>query len=191
MSQVIVCYLRSSSELLEDHVLNRLAAYRAPHSSHNDGAPMVHVELYFPDSTNRDAGLSAGIHYGGKMFMFPKRFQRNDWVFHAIPASHAQVAKAKSFCRRQVGAGFNYAGFYLPRACNVSHSYRVHNSGHKRMSWYCSELVSYALCHAGIIDSAVAKLASEHPNQTYHAIAESCDTFMDSARSLTSTSIEL
>lgn len=187
---VIVCYLRSSSDLLEDHILNRLAALRAPGAQSN-GAPIVHAELYFPDSNNRDTGLSAGIHYGGTMFMYPKKFKRSGWVFQSIPASTQQVAKAKAFCRRQIGAQFNYAGFYLPSMCNVSHAYRTRNACHKRMPWYCSELVAYALLHAGIVDDATAKAASVHPNQTYHAIADNCSTCMDSARSLLDTSIEL
>ncbi len=191
MTQIIVCYLRSSSDLLEDHILNRLAAFRAPRCSAQEGEPMVHTELYFPDTNNRNTGLSAGIHYGGTMFMYPKSFKRSDWVFHSIPASSQQIAKAKAFCRRQMGATFNYAGFYLPPMCNVSHSYRVKNSGHKRMPWYCSELVSYALLHAGIIDNTTAKMAAAHPNQTFHAISEACDVFMDSARSLHDTSITL
>ena len=188
MTEIIVCFLRSSSHLLEDHILNRMAAYRAPGDSDE---PMVHVELYFPDRNSSNNGLSAGIHYGGKMFLHAKTFKRSDWVFHAIPASEAQIKKAKAFCRRQIGAPFNYAGFYLPAMCNITHNYRVKNASHKRMPWYCSELVSYALLHAGIIDSTTAKISSYHPQQTYESLTGACDMYIASARNLQSTSIEL
>ena len=187
---IIVCYLRSSSTLLQDHFLNRMAAIRAPATDDNS-EPMVHVELYFPDPSDRDTGLSAGIHYGGRMFMFPKTFKRTDWTFHSVPATQRQVAKAKAFCRRQLGASFNYQGFFLPSPCNLTHSYRVRNADTKRMQWYCSELVSYALHHAGILDDAATKHASKHPTAMYNVMNDHCDTYMDSARSLKGNIIQL
>ena len=188
--QIIVCYLRSSSALLEDHILNRMAALLAPKTT--DGRdPVVHVELYFPDTRNRDTGLSAGIHYGGQMFMYPKTFRRADWTFHSIPATARQVCLAKSFCERQKGAGFNYSGFFLPGGCNIGHGYRVRNLSTRRMPWYCSELVAYALLHAGIIDDSDAIAARSHPQSSYDVIQSQCDTFMDSARSLQGDILQL
>ena len=188
--KIIVCYLRASSAVLEDHILNRLAASFAPDSESADDA-VVHVELYFPDQHNRDKGLSAGIHYGGRMFMFPKAFSRSDWTFHSIPATDRQVQLAKSFCERQRGAGFNYAGFFLPRVCNLGHSYRVRNSDTKRMPWYCSELVAYTLLHAGLLSGQDAADASVHPHAAYLTIQAQCDTYMDSARSLANQALDL
>lgn len=187
---IIVCYLRSSSNLLQDHFLNRMAALRAP-TAQDNSEPMVHVELYFPNENDRDTGLSAGIHYGGRMFMFPKAFKRTDWTFHSIPATSRQIARAKAFCRRQLGAGFNYHGFFLPSACNIGHGYRVRNADTKRMPWFCSELVAYALHHADILDDGATKLASSHPTAMYNVMLEQCDTFMDSARSLKGNVIQL
>ena len=188
--KIIVCYLRASSAVLEDHFLNRMAAAFAPKRDRADDA-VVHVELYFPDRYNRDTGVSAGIHYGGRMFMFPKRFSRSDWTFHSIPANDRQVALAKSFCERQRGAGFNYTGFFMPKACNLGHSYRVRNSDTKRMPWYCSELVAYTLLHAGLLTSNDAREASAHPHAAYETIQAQCDTYMDSARSLRDQTLQL
>jgi len=188
--RIIVCYLRSSSALLEDHILNRLAALLAPKTT--DGRdPVVHVELYFPDKHNRDTGVSAGIHYGGQMFMYPKQFRRADWTFHSIPATERQVALAKSFCERQRGASFNYPGFFLPGGCNIGHGYRARNLPTKRMPWYCSELVAYALMYAGIIDESATKSARLHPQSSYDIIQSRCDTYMDSARSLQGDILQL
>jgi hypothetical protein len=188
--KIIICYLKASSAVLEDHFLNRMAAAFAPKRNKSDDA-VVHVELYFPDRHNRDTGVSAGIHYGGNMFMFPKAFSRSDWTFHSIPATDRQVALAKAFCERQRGAGFNYTGFFLKDACNLGHSYRVRNSDIKRMPWYCSELVAYTLLHAGILSDSDAREARVHPHAAYEIIQSRCNTYMDSARSLIDQSLTL
>ena len=125
------------------------------------------------------------------MFMFPKTFRRTDWTFHSVPVTERQLTRAKAFCRRQLGAGFNYQGFFLPSPCNIGHSYRVRNADTKRMPWYCSELVSYALHHAGVLDDTAAKLASSHPTATFNVMHDHVDTYMDSARSLKGDIIQL
>jgi len=187
-SKIIVCYLKASSAVLQDHFLNRMAAAFAPGESKD---AIVHVELYFPDRINRDQGLSAGIHYGGQMFMYPKTFSRSDWVFHSITATDRQVSLAKRFCERQKGAGFNYPGFFLPGTCNLGHSYRIQNLDTKRMPWYCSELVAYTLLYAGILENEDAQDARSHPQAAYNVIQNRCNTYLDSARSLQGKSLEL
>ncbi len=188
--KIVACYLRSSSALLDDHVLNRLATYFAPPTMDNR-EPVVHVELYFPDENCPENGVSAGIHYGGQMFMHAKRFQRANWTFQSIPATENQVARAKRFCERQKGAPFNRFGFYMPAMCNMGHRYREQNLLTKKMPWYCSELVAYTLLHAGLIDTQCAKHARLHPQSMYDAIQESCNVFVDCARSFDSTTLEL
>lgn len=153
--------------------------------------PVVHVELFFPDATSEHTGLSAGIHYGGQMFMHPKTFSRRHWVFHSISATPRQVQLAKAFCERQKGANFNYLGFYTPHACNIGHAYRMRNLDTQRMPWFCSELVAYTLLHAGLLSSAEAKAAAKHPQMSYNVIQNSCDTYMDSARSLSGSTLSL
>ena len=137
-------------------------------------------------------GLSAGIHYGGKVFMYPKLFSRKHWVFHAIPATQRQIEKAKEFFKVQQGASFNYRGFFGPEMCNISHSNRLislHNK--KRSQWFCSELVSYALMHAGILSSEDTLIARKHPNASYHVIQNKCDTFVDCARVVDQQNLQL
>ena len=189
-SKIIVCYLKASSAVLQDHFLNRMAAAFAPKGPESKDA-VVHVELYFPDKGNRDRGLSAGIHYGGQMFMFPKAFSRSDWTFHSIAATDRQVSLAKNFCERQRGAGFNYPGFFLPDTCNLGHAYRLRNLDTKRMPWYCSELVAYTLLHAGILGDDDARAARLHPHAAYTIIQDRCHTYMDSARSLHGNILQL
>jgi hypothetical protein len=190
--KIIACYLRAGSDVLEDHMLNRLAAYTAPrYEDARQRNPVVHVELYFPDAQNRDTGLSAGICYGGQVFMHPKRFSRTSWEFHSIPVTEAQLLRAKSFCDRQRGAPFNYRGFFVPRACGLGHRYRTERLSTHKMPWYCSELVAYALLHAGILDEDMTLEASAHPNAAYHVIESRCSTFIDCARNISSQKLEL
>lgn len=191
--KIIVCYLRAGSAVLDDHILNRAAAFMAPPNTQSSDhlPPVIHVELFFPDTADPNRGLSAGIHYGGSVFMHPKSFRRNDWVFHSIPATASQVRIAKAFCERQRGAGFNYFGFFGPSMCNIGNNYRVRNLDTKRMPWFCSELVAYTLLHAGILDNGETREASVHPNAAYNIIQTCCDTFVDSARNLTGRSLQL
>ena len=191
-NKIVVCYLRAGSAVLDDHILNRLAKYFAPrYNDGHDHEPVVHVELFFPNAVS-DGGLSAGIHYGGKVFMYPKTFSRKHWVFHSIPATPEQIKRAKEFFQSQQGASFNYRGFFCPEMCNIGHSTRLMCiNGKKRSQWYCSELVSYALMHAGILQEKDVLKARKHPNASYHVIQNKCSTFVDCARVLRSQQLEL
>ena len=189
--KIIVCYLRADSSVLQDHVLNRMAAYMAPKYGNSDQAPVVHVELFFPNTGDDQNGLSAGICYGGQVFMHPKKFSRTNWEFHSIPVSDRQVYDVKSFLDRQRGASFNYRGFFAPRVCGIGHEYRVQHLATHKMQWYCSELAAYALMYGSVLESADAYEASSHPNATYHIIDERCNTFMDCARNIKDTKLSL
>ena len=189
--KIIVCYLRADSSVLQDHILNKMAAYLAPTFEEDERPPVVHVELFFPDEKHNESGLSAGICYGGQAFMHPKRFSRPNWEFHSIPVTESQLAKAKAFCNRQRGASFNYRGFFLPRPCGVTHSYRTGNLMQERMNWYCSELCAYALMHAEVLSPEETFEASAHPNAAHNVIEKSCDTYIDCARNIDSSKLQL
>lgn len=189
--KIIACYLRAGSDVLEDHILNRMAAYMAPKYDGDTQDPVVHVELFFPNTDDPNTGLSAGICYGGQVFMHPKRFTRTNWEFHSIPVTEEQLYKAKAFCDRQRGANFNYRGFFTPRPCGLGHNYRTARLGTHKMPWYCSELVSYALMHAGVLNGPNAYEASGHPNAAYNVIDTYCNTFIDCARNITNKRLEL
>ena len=191
--KIVVCYLRADSAVLDDHVLNRMAAFTAPRyaTEDRDTHPIVHVELFFPNKTDDGNGLSAGICYGGQVFMHPKRFSRSNWEFHSIPATEVQVTRTKDFIDRQRGSGFNYRGFFTPRACGVPHSDRLHKMNTHRMNWYCSELTAYALLQGGLLSNENAYEASTHPNATYFSIENNCSTFVDCARNLKGATLSL
>lgn len=189
--KIIACYLRAGSSVLEDHILNRMAAYMAPKYDGDEQDPVVHVELFFPNVDDTTTGLSAGICYGGQVFMHPKQFTRTNWEFHSIPVTEDQLRKAKAFCDRQRGAGFNYRGFFSPRPCGLGHDYRAARLATHKMPWYCSELVAYTLMHAGVLDGPNAYEASAHPNAAYNIIDTYCNTFIDCARNISHKRLEL
>ena len=189
--KIVVCYLRADSSVLQDHILNRLAALMAPKYPNASGAPVVHVELFFPDEMDESNGMSAGICYGGQVFMHPKRFTRSHWEFHSVPVSNAQFLTARKFVETQRGGAFNTRGFFSPQICNVSPSTRIDSEHVARQKWYCSELAAYTLRHSGVIDNADAYEASGHPNATFHVVERCCDTFVDSARNLAGTKLTL
>ena len=189
--KIIICYLRADSKVLQDHVLNRMAAKLAPVAQSDVRAPVVHVEMFFPDANNANTGLSAGICYGGQVFMHPKQFSRPNWEFHSIPVTENQLLKAKRFCDFQRGASFNYRGFFAPRMCNIGTRTRIAQSTKKHMPWYCSELVSYALFNAGILDENATYTASAHPHAVYQVIEDQCNTFIDCARNISNKKLEL
>ena len=171
--KIIACFLPASSSLLEQSWLNTLAARMAPANTHGR-EPMVHAELFLPKYEVGDdvSGVSCGIHYGGKVFMAPKLFSRKDWLFRSFSCTPQQRKKVEEFCQKQVGSKFNYMGYYTP--CNLA------GRNQEQGPWYCSELTSAALSHAGIIDHDQA--AASHPDALYEYILES--TYADCGRNI-------
>ena len=172
--KIMVCFLPSSSELLEKSILNTLAARFAPTNKDNRD-PMVHVELFFPTARANDAmlGHSCGIHYGGKVFCAPKRFSKRNWLFRTIPVNKQQYEKLLHFCKAQENGKFNYAGYYAPCSL-VPRAHRLQEPLIHQQSWYCSELASSALEYAGILEQGGDSYT--HPDRLYENIKDVCHT---------------
>ncbi len=190
-NKLMVCFLPSSSELLEKSVLNTLAAKLAPSTGANRSEPMVHAELFFPKYEMGDVvgGDSCGIHYGGKVFVSPKTFSRKNWVFRSISCTPEQYKSTMDFCQSQVGGGFNYLGYYAP--CNLFNNGGNTQNGmalDNMQSWYCSELTAAALRHSNIL-SPSASDAHKHPESLYQAIMDV--SYADSARKFTPGALQL
>lgn len=182
---VMVCFLPASSDLLEKSVLNTMAAKLAPAVTDNRTHPMVHAELFFPEYEIEDTvgGESCGIHYGGTVFMAPKTFSRKNWLFRSIGVTQEQRDKLRNFCRKQVGGGFNYLGYYAP--CSLFSGTDVHND--QTRSWYCSELAASALQHANVID--MDGNAHLHPELLYQAVLDA--SFADCGRTVQFSKLQL
>ena len=185
-TKVIVCFLPSTSELLQKSWLNTAAARLAPPNAEGR-KPMVHAELFFPAQEDAEgaSGLSCGIHYGGKVFMSPKRFSKKDWIFHSFSCDQSKYNKMKKFCADQVGGGFNYAGYFTP--CNIASRNRYTNA--TQQSWYCSELVASALQAADLIEPGLH--AHQHPDQLYQIVRDSEITYLDTGRRFDTSKLQL
>ena len=185
--KVMVCFLPSSSELLQKSFLNTMATRLAPKNKDNR-EPMVHVELFFPTSCSNDSmlGHSCGIHYGGQVFCAPKKFSKRNWLFRTIPISKPQHEKLLRFCKSQEKGKFNYAGYYAP--CSLMpRKNRIQEPLISEQSWYCSELVTSALEYAGVIEQGSD--AHRHPDCLYEHIKDL--TYADCARSLSTAVLDL
>jgi len=182
---LMVCFLPSSSELLEKSILNTLAAKFAPALTNGREHPMVHAELFFPDYVVGDVvgGKSCGIHYGGNVFLSPKTFSRSTWEFRSISCTPSQYGKALSFCKSKVGNPFNYMGYYSPCALRPFDP----RSNQSKKSWYCSELSAAALHYADILPDVGQSYT--HPELLYQAVAEI--SYADSARNLLTSKLLL
>lgn len=77
----------------------------------------------------------------------------------SIPCSPEQRAAALAFARAQVGKGYDYAGL-------LCFSFAPRWQDHRR--WFCSELTTAALVHAGII--AAPKAWRVSPGDLYRLV---------------------
>ena len=185
--KVMVCFLPSSSELLQKSILNSMAARFAPANSDNR-EPMVHVELFFPTASSNESilGHSCGIHYGGTVFCAPKKFSKRNWLFRTLSVTKDQHKKLLHFCKSQENGKFNYAGYYAPCSL-VPRRQRIQDPLINEQSWYCSELVSSALEYAGILE--IGGDSHTHPDRLFENIKDV--TYADCARSLETTILDL
>lgn len=185
--KVMICFLPSSSDLLQKSWLNTMAAKLAPKNDENR-EPMVHVELFFPTRTSQDSilGHSCGIHYGGKVFYAPKQFSKKNWMFRTLPVTRQQHAKLLRFSKAQENGGFNYSGYYAP--CSLMpRKNRISEPLIEEQSWYCSELVASALEYANLLQPGSD--AHTHPDALYEQVKDS--TYADCARSLDTAILKL
>lgn len=178
MPKLYVCFLSADSDLLQKHVLNMAAAWMAPTTE--DGKPMVHSEVFFPQHDNDSSviGKSCGIHYGGQVFVQEKRFSRSNWIFRALTCTDAQYNKMLRYCNSQRGGGFNYMGYFTP--CGSSIESRLNSDGPQQ--WYCSELSTAILHNGGIIDDSDVPVCSTHPQLLYDKMVPM--TFADCGRNI-------
>lgn len=154
--KLLLAFLASDSELLESHILNKAAAWVSGVNN-----PMIHVEAVFVsnESSGDIVGRSCSIHYGGKVFLEPKRFSRKQWRFRSVDMTDAQVASAYKFCQDHVGESFNKLGFFMQPVV-----------GSRRMSkntWFCSEIVAGALRAGGM-----QVKESLHPHELYTTVCK-------------------
>ena len=83
--KIMLCFVRSDSDILEASWLNRAAASMA--TTDSGESPFIHAELLFcppganTGSTDTVSGLACSIVYSGSVHLESKRFSRKEWCF--------------------------------------------------------------------------------------------------------------
>ena len=171
--KIMLCFVRSDSDILEASWLNRIAASIA--STEDDTAPFIHAEILFcpPGAENgKDtvSGLACSIVYSGSVHLESKRFSRKEWFFRSMECSKSQYDTMLEYCQERQGDGFNHMGYFLYwspfRPSPMSYTYLGLSP-----RWYCSEIVIAALKEGDILDDSVSN--SMHPHALYQLVQPS------------------
>lgn len=171
--KIMLCFVRSDSDILEASWLNRIAASMA--STEDDTAPFIHAELLFcppgaENSKDSIAGLACSIVYSGSVHLERKRFSRKEWFFRSMECSKSQYDTMLEYCQERQGDGFNHMGYFLYwspiRPSPMSYTYFGLTP-----RWYCSEIVIAALKEGDILDASVPN--SMHPHALYEIVQPS------------------
>ena len=171
MPQLQLCFVRADSEILDPSVLNRAAAFMA--NNKTDQPPYIHVELLFVPHSGTEGvgsdvvGEACSIVYGSGVHLERKRFSRRQWVFRSIQCSEEEYDKIYDFCRSHRGEHFNLLGYYMFWSpVKISPMFYTYFGMSPR--WFCSQIVTAALQHGGLLDSDVS--SSVHPNDLFHMV---------------------
>ncbi len=171
--QIMVCFVRSDSTVLQESWLNSAASYFAPRAPRN-GAPYIHAELLFVPKNNQLRnqsevyGDACSIVYSGSVHMNKKRFSRKEWEFRSIEVTDQNFKAMKNFCNEHVGESFNHLGYFMYWAGMLAPKPMFYTYFGMYPRWYCSEIVIGALKIGGILDDVFP--SAEHPDRLYHHI---------------------
>ena len=171
--QIMLCFVRSDSDILESSWLNRAASSLA--SNEDGSAPFIHSELLFcppgtSSGTDSVAGLACSIVYGGAVHLETKRFSRKEWFFRSMKCSKGQYNSMMDFCKSVKGNGFNHMGYFLYWS-PISPSPMSYTYLGMSPRYFCSEVVIAALKSGAILDETVE--TSMHPNDLYKLVKNS------------------
>ena len=183
--QIMICFVRSDSAVLQESWLNTAASYFAPRAPRT-GAPYIHAELLFVPKNNalRNSaevyGDACSIVYGGTVHMTKKRFSRKEWEFRSMECSEKQYKAMKNFCNEHVGESFNHLGYFMYWAGIFAPKPMFYTYLGMCPRWYCSEIVIGALKAGGILEQEFPN--AEHPDRLYHHIKS--QSMMDCGRNM-------
>lgn len=173
--QIMLCFVRSDSSVLQESWLNSAASALAPRNPRN-GSPYIHVEILFVPKNNQLRnksevyGDACSIVYSGTVHMQKKRFSRKEWEFRSMEVSEKDYNNMKNFCKEHQGDSFNHLGYFLywtgPFAPKPTF-YTYFGMGPR---WYCSEIVIGALKAGNQLEEDYPD--AEHPDSLYHHIKE-------------------
>jgi hypothetical protein len=168
--KIMLCFVRSDSDILESSWLNRMAASLA--TTEDNSAPFIHAELLFcqPGSapgSDTVSGLACSIVYSGSVHLESKRFSRKEWFFRSMECSKSQYDSMLSFCKVHQGDGFNHLGYFLYWS-PLRFSPTAYTWLGMSPRWFCSEIVIGALKEGDILEDTVS--SSMHPHDLYKLV---------------------
>ena len=185
--KIMLCFVRSDSDILESSWLNRVAASLA--RTNDDTAPFIHAELLFcPQGGNSTqdsvSGLACSIVYSGSVHLEQKRFSRKEWFFRSMECSKSQYDTMLTFCKERQGDSFNHLGYFMywsPFSPSpMSYTYLGMSP-----RWYCSEIVIAAMKEGDMLASEVSD--SMHPHDLYKLVQGS--SMADCGRNMKSVTL--
>ena len=168
--KIMLCFVRSDSDILESSWLNRIAASLA--KTEDDTAPFIHAELLFcppggPAQKDSVSGLACSIVYSGSVHLEKKRFSRKEWFFRSMECSKSQYDSMLSYCKDHQGDGFNHLGYFMYwtpfSPTPMSYTYLGMSA-----RWYCSEIVIAAMKEGDMLAEDVPD--SMHPHDLYKLV---------------------
>lgn len=183
--QIMLCFVRSDSTILQESWLNSAASFFAPRAPRNS-APYIHAEILFVPKNNdlrnkTDVyGEACSIVYGGKVHLQKKRFSRKEWEFRSIECTETQFKNMKNFCKEHVGDGFNHWGYFMYWTGIFAPKPMFYTYLGMNPRWYCSEIVIATLKAGDILKPSFP--SAEHPDRLYHIIKER--SMMDCGRNM-------
>lgn len=171
--KIMLCFVRSDSDILESSWLNRIAASLA--KTDDENAPFIHAELLFcpqGSHTGQDSvsGLACSIVYSGSVHLEKKRFSRKEWFFRSMECSKSQYETMLTFCQERQGDSFNHLGYFMYWA-PLSPSPMSYTYLGMSPRWYCSEIVIAAMKEGDMLASDIPN--SMHPHDLYKLVQDS------------------
>ena len=186
--KIMLCFVRSDSDILEASWLNRVAASMA--HTDNNTAPFIHAELLFcppgssSGSSDTVSGLACSIVNSGSVHLESKRFSRKEWFFRSMECSQSQYDTMMNFCTEHKGDGFNHLGYFMYwsplRPSPTSYQWLGMSP-----RWYCSEIVIGALKEGEILAGDVSD--SMHPHELYKLVQN--NSMADCGRNMNSVNL--
>lgn len=138
------------------------------------GRPYIHCQLVFWDETRKQY-FTYSVDAKRPVHVFDKKEFARGWQFIELSVTELQEIQVLNFCVAQLGKPLNTNGLYWALS-----GWPVSGQG---QSWFCSELATAALAHAGLIDFSVwngvkcAEAAAPHHLFDYlHKQCVACET---------------
>ena len=122
----------------------------------------MHCELVFVEPNGEN--LACGVWQGETVFLRPKTFGKDCWVWRSIRVSQAQMEIVKKWCRKQARKNIPFNKYGLIR-CTTPFPRPTDGT-----CWFCSELCVAALQQIGLFEGEIPSAVT--PSYLYKLLSE-------------------